>query len=283
MVKNNYTVDPPNHRMYNGNVYQSAPTMPSLEININQHNPSPVVSPYQVSSVQQSHSLPEKRSLPTSAPPPPPNQPPGFANAPPRNPMYSSTYNYPTSDAGGFFIDKFPRRENRGMFRLCLIEFLLAIFVFGGGIWCARENALYCPYYSAIWTGSIFLLNAIVGSVASKVGTHNLYLTHLVLSVISIILCVIGCVLSARNWMLIGTEGHPTVKPYDSPCVIGFHDANRISYIFSHMDRYNFRECLWSLKAGLATNSIQFVLTAVLAILNIVSVAFCLRRTCRKH
>lgn len=66
-------------------------------------------------------------------------------------------------------------------------------------------------------------------------------------------------------------------------CVIGYHDANRISYIFSHLDKYNFRECLWSLKAGLTTNGVQFCITAVLAFLEIFSVAFCLRRTCKKH
>jgi hypothetical protein len=279
MGKENYTVEhPPSQRLYNGNVYHPAPAMPKLEISINQHNPSPIISPYQVSNVQ-SPSPPStisKRNPPTVSPPPIPN-------APPRNPNYTSTYNYVRSDAGGFFIDKFPKRENRGMFRLCLIEFLLALFVFFGGVWCFRENALYCPYYSAIWTGMIFLLNSIVGSIASKMGTHNLYIAHLVLSVASVILCIIGCILSARNWMLIGTYRHPTVGPYDSFCVIDQHDSHRISYIFSHQDKYNFRQCLWMLKAGLATNSVQFVVTAVLAILNLVSAAFCLRRTCRKH
>lgn len=146
MAKNQYAVDPPNHRMYNGNVYQPAPTMPSLEININQHNPIPV-SPYHVSNVsQQSQSSPPtKRNPPSSAPPPVPSPP--HPTAPPRSQTYSNTYNYVTSDAGGFFIDKFPKRENRGMFRLCLIECLLAAFVLGGGIWCAHGSFFFLEAY----------------------------------------------------------------------------------------------------------------------------------------
>jgi hypothetical protein len=101
-------------------------------------------------------------------------------------------------DGNILWLDRFPRRENRGMFRLCLVEFMLAIVILGGGIWCYIDTADYCPYYSAIWTSVIFLLNAIVGSAAAKVGTINLYMGHLVLSLVAISVCAVSAGLSVR-------------------------------------------------------------------------------------
>lgn len=84
------------------------------------------------------------------------------------------------------------------MFRLCVIELVLASCVLLAGVWCARANKGYCPYYSGIFTALIFLLNALVGGVAARLSTHRLYIAHLTLSIISLMVCIIGCVLAAR-------------------------------------------------------------------------------------
>lgn len=97
------------------------------------------------------------------------------------------------------------------MFRLCLVEAMLAIVILGGGIWCYRDTADYCPYYSAIWTSALYLINAVVGIAAAKIGTVNLYMGHLVLSLICISMCAISGGLSARNWDLVGTYHHPRI------------------------------------------------------------------------
>ncbi|KAI6235677.1 hypothetical protein M3Y95_00076800 [Aphelenchoides besseyi] len=260
-------------RSYGGNVYHSAPSMPKLEISINQHNPPPMTSPYHVSDVTD-HSPPTKRNPPLQAPPPPP------ISQPSRNPTYSAnnTYSYPKSESN--WKNGVSRWEYRTMIFLCMLEFVLALVICLLGVWCSRENAEYCPYYSAIWTSIVFLVNSVVGIVAAKLSAHKIYLAHLILSLVSIMLCIIGCILSARNWFLIGTYHHPTISYYDAYCVIGVHDTNRISHIYSRTAHYNFRQCLFALKTGLAVNSIQFLLTAFIAILNLATASYSLRRAC---
>uniref|UniRef100_A0A914UUR8 MARVEL domain-containing protein n=1 Tax=Plectus sambesii TaxID=2011161 RepID=A0A914UUR8_9BILA len=178
------------------------------------------------------------------------------------------------------WLDRFPRRENRGMFRLCLVEALLGVVILGGGIWCYRDTAEYCPYYSAIWTSVLYLLNAIAGSAAAKVGTINLYMAHLVLSLVNISICAVSAGLSARNWALVGTYHHPRIERDEAFCLLGEHDTTRISYIFSHLDQYDFPNCLWQLKVGVAVNSVQFVIAGIEAFLNIISAFMCCKRTC---
>ncbi|KAI6214853.1 hypothetical protein M3Y94_00317200 [Aphelenchoides besseyi] len=206
-----------------------------------EHNPPPMTSPYHVSDVTD-HSPPTKRNPPLQAPPPPP------ISQPSRNPTYSAnnTYSYPKSESN--WKNGVSRWEYRTMIFLCMLEFVLALVICLLGVWCSRENAEYCPYYSAIWTSIVFLVNSVVGIVAAKLSAHKIYLAHLILSLVSIMLCIIGCILSARY--------------YDAYCVIGVHDTNRISHIYSRTAHYNFRQCLFALKTGLAVNSIQFLLTA---------------------
>jgi hypothetical protein len=66
-----------------------------------------------------------------------------------------------------------------------------------------------------------------------------------------------------RNWALVGTYHHPRIERDQAFCLLGEHDAARISYIFSHMDQYDFRKCLFELKIGVAVNSVQFVISAI--------------------
>ncbi|EFP02390.1 hypothetical protein CRE_01007 [Caenorhabditis remanei] len=244
--------------------YAPAPAAPSMEITINQNQGSSASSLSRYGNASAS-SLP-RRSAPPSAPPPPPPEycvpdQPGF------NPMW---------------FDRFPRRENRGMFRLCLVELMLAgsVVILGGGIWCYRDTSDYCPYYSAIWTSAIYIINAIVGSAAAKMGSINLYMGHLTLSLVSVMMCLISGGLSARNWALVGTYHHPRIDRDEAFCLLGTHDTSRISYIFSHMDKYDFAKCLWQLKVGVAVNSVQFVVAAIEVFLNILSAILCMKRTC---
>ncbi|GMT17943.1 hypothetical protein PFISCL1PPCAC_9240 [Pristionchus fissidentatus] len=239
--------------------YAPAPSAPTLEININQNNPSSSVSPAYSAGAANGN------RRPPMVPPPPPPACGGDYAQPSYNPMW---------------FDRFPRRENRGMFRLCLVEFMLGLVIFAGGVWCLRDTADYCPFHSAIWTSSIYLINAIVGSVAAKSGNPNLYLAHLVLSLISCMMCAVSGILSARNWTLVGTYHHPQVARDEAFCLLGEHDPSRISYIFSHMDRYDFSKCLWQLKVGVAVNSVQFVVAALEIFLNFLSAILCLKRTC---
>ena len=178
--------------------------------------------------------------------------------APPPPPTYHSDDYYEP-----LWIDRFVRRENRGMFRLCLVQILLSAVILGGGIWCYNDTPAYCPYYSAIWTATIFLLNSIIGTVAAKIGSLNLYVAHLILSLISIMMCLVSAGISARNWNLVGTYQHPKIDRNSAFCLIGQHDAPRISHIFSHMDKYDFGQCLFELKVGVAVNSVQFIVSLI--------------------
>ncbi|KAJ1372250.1 hypothetical protein KIN20_034353 [Parelaphostrongylus tenuis] len=54
----------------------------------------------------------------------------------------------------------------------------------------------------------------------------------------------------------------------------------RISYIFSHINEYDFAKCLWQLKVGVAVNSVQFVVATVEVFLNFLSAILCMKRTC---
>lgn len=166
------------------------------------------------------------------------------------------------------------------MFRLCLVELMLAVVILGGGIWCYRDTSDYCPYYSAIWTSVVYVLNSLVGSAAAKIGTVNLYMAHLVLSLVAVMMCLVSGGLSARNWALVGTYHHPRIDRDEAFCLLGTHDATRISYIFSHMDKYDFAKCLWQLKVGVAVNSVQFVVAALEVLLNLLSAVLCMKRTC---
>ncbi|CAI2348992.1 unnamed protein product [Caenorhabditis sp. 36 PRJEB53466] len=227
--------------------YTPAPAAPAtMEITINQNSAQSSASPSRYGGAS---SLP-RRAAPPSAPPPPPPEycvpdQPGF------NPMW-----------------------------LCLVELMLAVVILGGGIWCYRDTSDYCPYYSAIWTSAVYIINAIVGSTAAKVGSLNLYMAHLTLSLVSVMMCLISGGLSARNWALVGTYHHPRIDRDEAFCLLGTHDTSRISYIFSHMDKYDFAKCLWQLKVGVAVNSVQFVVAAIEVFLNILSAILCMKRTC---
>jgi hypothetical protein len=65
------------------------------------------------------------------------------------------------------------------------------------GILCACKTREFCPYYSAIWTSAVFLVNAGIGLAASKLDTADFYVAHLVLSLASFALSAIGAVISA--------------------------------------------------------------------------------------
>ncbi|CAJ0596981.1 unnamed protein product [Cylicocyclus nassatus] len=240
--------------------YAQAPTAPSMEITINQGGADSSKNTYQAPSPAGQFRPPLS---PNHPPPPPPSY--GGYEHPAYNPLW---------------FDRFPRRENRGMFRLCLVELLLAAVILGGGIWCLLETAEYCPYYSAIWTSVIFIVNALVGIVAAKVGTINLYTTHLVLSLVSVMICLVSGGLSARNWALVGTYHHPRIERDEAFCLLGEHDATRLRYIFSHLYQYDFSKCLYQLKVGVAVNSVQFVVAGIEIFLNLISAALCVKRTC---
>ncbi|GMR40965.1 hypothetical protein PMAYCL1PPCAC_11160, partial [Pristionchus mayeri] len=256
--------------------YAPAPSAPTLEININQNNPGSSVSPVSANG---------NRRPPTVPPPPPPPCGGDYAQLTDCRQVHepekqSFLFRIPIPSYNPMWFDRFPRRENRGMFRLCLVEFMLGLVIFAGGVWCLRDTADYCPFHSAIWTSSIYLINAVVGSIAAKSGNPNMYLAHLVLSLISCMMCAVSGILSARNWTLVGTYHHPQVSRDEAFCLLGEHDPSRISYIFSHMDRYDFSKCLWQLKVGVAVNSIQFVIAALEIFLNFLSAILCLKRTC---
>ena len=48
------------------------------------------------------------------------------------------------------------------MFRLALVELMLSVVIFAGGLWCYRDTPDYCPYYSAVWTSAIYIINSLV-------------------------------------------------------------------------------------------------------------------------
>lgn len=184
------------------------------------------------------------------------------------------------------FIEKAEKRRRRlrtdAMLRVALFEGLIAVFMLSGGVWCFYDTPEYCPYFSAIWTSTALLLNTLLGIVAAKRATVNLFIAHLVLSLISLMLCVIGAAISARNWLLIGTYQHPKIERNQAFCLIGENDASRLRYIFTQLNRYDFKQCLLQLKVGVAVNSLQFVGAVIEAVLNLVSSILCCRQTCTR-
>uniref|UniRef100_A0A183D6G6 DUF4116 domain-containing protein n=1 Tax=Gongylonema pulchrum TaxID=637853 RepID=A0A183D6G6_9BILA len=133
----------------------------------------------------------------------------------------------------------------------------------GAGIWCLLETSDYCPYYSALWTSAVLLVNAVLGVAAARRGTVNLFVAHLVLSLISLMLCAAAAAISARNWLLIGTYEHPRIKRNEAFCVVGEHDAARLQYMFSQLNRYDFQHCMYQLKVGVSVNTLQLALVVV--------------------
>ncbi|VDM66934.1 unnamed protein product [Strongylus vulgaris] len=188
--------------------YSQAPTAPSMEITINQNSAEPSKTNYQAPTTA------AQFRPPLAAPNHPPPPPPSYAG-----------YEHPAYNP--LWFDRFPRRENRGMFRLCLVELMLAVVILGGGIWCYHDTADYCPYYSAIWTSVIYIVNALVGSAAAKIGSINLYTAHLVLSLVAVMMCFVSGALSARNWTLVGTYHHPRIERDEAFCLLGEHDTTR--------------------------------------------------------
>ncbi|KAI1702733.1 CD20-like family domain-containing protein [Ditylenchus destructor] len=290
-----------NKRIFGGNVYHATPSAPTLEININQHNPSPVPSCYNQSAShspvfpQHHHPAPanNRRPPPTCSPPAPPALEGTYAK-----PVYNGTTTGNSAATNGLqkkessgkasavrkmsqclnnseglrCVARFFKPENRIMLRLCVVELLLAAIMMAGGVWCVKKVSNYCPYHSGIWTSAFFLVNALLGIAASGFATVNFYVAHLVLSLISVVI----------NWNLIGTYHHPKLSRDHAFCLLGEHDASRISYIFSHMDQYDFKKCLFELKIGIAVNSVQLILTVVLALLFAVSATLCMKRICTR-
>uniref|UniRef100_A0A1I8BNL0 MARVEL domain-containing protein n=1 Tax=Meloidogyne hapla TaxID=6305 RepID=A0A1I8BNL0_MELHA len=280
-------------RLFNGISYNAPPSAPSLEININQHNPSPCQSscdgytPTPISSPI----IKSIRRPPYEPPPPPPSAP--FLENEYETPEYLINENNKKRReswrqlgrnasiravrAGEAISNKFNNEMNGTIFKLSLCELLFSTILLSLGILCFCKTKEYCPYYSAIWTSFIFILNSIIGLIASKTNYVDHYIAHLILSLISIVLCSVGGIISLINWQLIGTykqnneRGRQLINPkadeeqmYRAFCLLGEHDARRISYIYSHMNEYNFRECLIGVKIGVAVNSLQFLITIVL-------------------
>ncbi|VDO23093.1 unnamed protein product [Haemonchus placei] len=118
--------------------YAPAPTAPTMEITINQgaaseKGPYPSAAP------------PTRGRPPVSAPPPPPSLPPSYGyEHPAYNPMW---------------FDRFPRRENRGMFRLCLVELIPNWYAFNA----VRTWSKHCNFHLFFETKS-FRNWALVGT-----------------------------------------------------------------------------------------------------------------------
>uniref|UniRef100_A0AAF5PS35 Tetraspanin family protein n=1 Tax=Wuchereria bancrofti TaxID=6293 RepID=A0AAF5PS35_WUCBA len=168
------------------------------------------------------------------------------------------------------------------MFKVALFGGIIAAFMLAGGIWCLYDSSPYCPYFSAIWTSIVFIVNALVGIVAAKRCTVNLFVAYLVLSLISVMLCAISATISARNWSLIGTYQHPKIDRNEAFCLIGEYDASRARYILTQMNRYDFKQCLFQLKVGIGINSIQFIIAIIEAVLNFLSSILCCKQICTK-
>ncbi|KJH48189.1 hypothetical protein DICVIV_05707 [Dictyocaulus viviparus] len=214
------------------------PTAPTLEITINQNAAGPSQSSYtKVESV-------ERDRLLVAAPQPP-----------------SSGYEQPAYNP--MWFDPILRKENWGIFRLCLFELVLAVVILAGGIWCYRETFSCCPYYSSIWTSFIFIINSLVGSAAAKIGTVNLYVAHLVLSFVSILAGFISGGLSVRNWLIMGTYHQRSTVNREEFCLLDAYNPRRISYIYSKMSEYDFSNCLWRFKVAVAMTTVQFFVTLI--------------------
>ncbi|KAF7626121.1 hypothetical protein Mgra_00009698 [Meloidogyne graminicola] len=255
------------------------PTAPSLEININQNNTSNqsnkcnryTTTPTILSSPKFKSNI----CRPPTNPPPPP---------PPSAPLLENEYSIPEEyfnkernsrkeswrqlgrntsiravRAGEVLRKRFNNNwnNNGSFFKLTLCELLFSVILLFLGILCACKTKEFCPYYSAIWTSTIFIINSIIGLIASKTNKIDNYIGHLVLSLISIVLCIIGVTIASINWHLIGNyrpninRGRQIINPkadeeqmYKTFCLLGEHDVRRISYIYSHMDKYNFSEVI---------------------------------------
>jgi hypothetical protein len=249
----NHYVPDKNQRMYGGNMYQAAPSAPTLEIKINQNNsPSPSPSVY-----GESGNGVVRHPAPSMAPPAPPTF------RPPSNPYYATPKNPHSVD-----------NRKSGLFRFSLVQAFLALLLLGFGVSCTMYS-IYCRFYSVVWSPPVFLVTALVGIVASRKEDQRFYVATLVLSLVSIVLCVAGCIIAYINWTSIGDY-----SIYNQEyCVLGNHSPTRISYIYRYVDpKYDYVECLSKAKIGITVNGLQFVLSIIIAMLNLVSSYFCVRK-----
>lgn len=195
---------------------------------------------------------------------------------------------------GRGFVRTLYAKQNGTMFKICLAELVLTVSLLGIGILCVCEAPQFCPYYSAIWCATIFLVNVVLGLVATKLDIVNMYVANLLFSIGCILLALLCATLSAINWQLIGTykaeqkAGRQLMQPkadeaemYREFCLVGEYDAHRIREIYTRHREYGFRECLLRAKIGFTANGMQFVLCICLGALFIASAIYCLLRICR--
>ncbi|KAI6177811.1 hypothetical protein M3Y97_00948300 [Aphelenchoides bicaudatus] len=249
MKKNGTNCDCSSNRMQNGNAYQPVPIRPID--NEHQATAPPYISDY-------SQDIP-----------------------PPSNPNYAeNTYAYVSYAVST--IDGVPKKKNRLMFYLCLIELFLAAFVFAGGIWCVSVKHTYCSFYSAIWSAIVLLINAVVGIVTSRLDRSNWYIAHLIWSILSVAVCIFGGIVSMQTWLTLGDKN--VIQPnygYDNLCIIDTFNRHRID-LAALRPKYPFESCLWALRVGLSVSVVQFCVTAVLFSMESASVVLCLYRVCNK-
>lgn len=62
---------------------------------------------------------------------------------------------------------------------------------------------------------------------------------------------------------MVGTYQHPKIGRNEAFCLIGEHDASRLQYIFSQLNRYDFKHCIYQLKVGVAVNTMQFLIAGI--------------------
>ncbi|KAL3096778.1 hypothetical protein niasHT_029662 [Heterodera trifolii] len=173
------------------------------------------------------------------------------------------------------------RLKNVGMFCIAFVEFCISALLLSVGLWCLLETADFCPFYSALWTAALCTVTSLVGIVAAKVGTPtHWHVANLVLSLVSIVLCIGCAIISHRNWQLTGLyKGiHNPISRRDRYyCLIGEYDMDRMKHSQKQHKAY-FNECLFKVKLGVAIMTAQLIFVILLAVIFTLTAIFCVRK-----
>lgn len=135
-------------------------------------------------------------------------------NAPEPTAFYSRIYNKNTTKSPfKEAIQRFFKMKNWNLFKVCFAQIIISgksfyrldkIYlgiIFFSWLWCRNKVTeeyfpYYCPNILALIISSLFILNGLIGIWTAKRNTIKLYTTHLVLSIISSVFCIIGCLMA---------------------------------------------------------------------------------------
>lgn len=149
-----------------------------------------------------------------------------------------------------------PKSSHRWLFRCALYELLLGTCAVVTGTLCITKTQ-YCPLYTGLWVGALYIANGVLGIMAAKQGRINYMISHLVFGILSLIASIVLAVFSTKNWQEMGySEASPK-------CVIAQYNPNHIGELYRNGREVNFGACTMEFKLGIAMNTMLAFLAII--------------------